>query len=221
MSPNQADHGREARSLAKGRLEALTDGVFAIAITLLVIEIPVPSVEPGESLARAILDQWPSYGAYTVTFFLVGAYWVNHHRMFTLLKGVNHTFLLLNVVFLMAIAIIPFPNALLAEYTLELQLRSVAAAVYGLAMLALAILFNVVWWYAGGRGRLMRDDCDDAKVRKVLNSYLIGPILYLTGVILALVQPIASLVLYFLIPLGYLVEGPVKDIAQGYLETDA
>jgi len=221
MSPNQADPGREARSLAKGRLEALTDGVFAIAITLLVIEIPVPSVEPGESLARAILDQWPSYGAYTVTFFLVGAYWVNHHRMFTLLKGVNHTFLLLNVVFLMAIAIIPFPNALLAEYTLEPQLRSVAAAVYGLAMLALAILFNVVWWYAGGRGRLMRDDCDDAKVRKVLNSYLIGPILYLTGVILALVQPIASLVLYFLIPLGYLVEGPVKDIAQGYRETDA
>jgi uncharacterized membrane protein len=140
--------------------------------------------------------------------------------MFTLLKGVNHTFLLLNVVFLMAIAIIPFPNALLAEYTLEPQLRSVAAAVYGLAMLALAILFNVVWWYAAGRGRLMRDDCDDAKVRKVLKSYLIGPILYLTGVILALVQPIASLVLFFLIPLGYLVEGPVKDIAQGYLETD-
>ena len=221
MSPNQADPGREARSLAKGRLEALTDGVFAIAITLLVIEIPVPSVEPGESLARAILDQWPSYGAYTVTFFLVGAYWVNHHRMFTLLKGVNHTFLLLNVVFLMAIAIIPFPNALLAEYTLEPELRSVAAAVYGLAMLALAILFNVVWWYAGGRGRLMRDDCDVGKVRKVLKSYLIGPILYLTGVILAFVQPVASLVLFVLVPFGYLAEGPVKEIAQGYLETDA
>lgn len=217
---SQSNQG-ESRYLSKARLEALTDGVFAIAITLLVIEIGVPSVEAGESLARAILDQWPSYAAYTVTFFLVGAYWVNHHRMFTLLKGVNHTFLLLNVLFLMAIAIIPFPNALLAEYTQEPSLRSVAAAVYGLAMLALAVLFNAVWWYAARRATLLREDCNQVLVRKVLRSYLVGPLLYLIGVILALVQPIASLVLFVLVPFGYLAEGPVKQVAQGYLPTDA
>jgi uncharacterized membrane protein len=188
MSERKARHQREARYLAVDRLAALTDGVFAIAITLLALEVTVPIVEAGVSgsdLGSALLEQWPSYAAYVVTFFLVGAYWFNHHRMFNLLRGVDHRFLVLNIFFLMAIAIMPFPNALLAEYLLEPEQQGVAIGVYGLAMMTLAVMFNLVWWYAGWRQRLLRPDCDYRLVRQVLNSYLMGPVAYGIGVVVS------------------------------------
>ena len=206
--------------MAVDRLSALTDGVFAIAITLLSLEVAVPIISEaagGPGLIDALVDQWPSYVAYTVTFFLIGAYWINHHRMFNLLRGVNHTFLVLNIFFLMSIAIIPFPNALLAEYARDPELRGVAAAVYGLAMMALAIMFNLVWWYASWNKRLVLAG-DSAKLRKVLRSYLAGPIVYGLAVALSPVAPLWSIGIYLVVPLGYLFEGPVGEIDAGYLE---
>jgi len=195
--------------------------VFAIAITLLAIEITVPIVDStrGSDLADALLHQWPSYVAYAVTFFIVGAYWINHHRMFFLLRGVDHTFLILNILCLMAIAIIPFPNAVVAEYLTDPALRGVAAALYGLAMLMLAIMFNVVWWYADLRG-LFRVDVDKAKVRKVLRTYLTGPVIYLIGLVISMWAPTVSLIIYFVVPFGYLFEGPVGEIDEGYIEME-
>ena len=209
-----------ARHLAVDRLAALTDGVFAIAITLLSLDVVVPTIRDaasGSDLIDALIDQWPSYLAYTVTFFLIGAYWINHHRMFNLLRGVNHTFLILNIFFLMAIAIIPFPNAFLAEYGRDVNLRGVAAAVYGLAMAALAVMFNLVWWYAGWNMRLFDPACDPDRVRKVLNSYLAGPIAYGLAVAITPVAPSVSIAVYLLIPMGYLFEGPIGGIEAGYL----
>ena len=171
---------RGERFLAVDRLAAFVDGVFAIAATLLALEVTVPVVHEaatGAELTSALIKQWPSYAAYSVTFFLVGAYWINHHRMFNLLRGANHTFLVLNNLFLMAIAIIPFPNALVAAYLLQPKLRGVASAVYGIASPALAVMFNVVWWYAYRRG-LFKPGCHPGALRKVLNSYLVGPVLY-------------------------------------------
>jgi len=220
MTEETAASIREVRHLAVDRLAALTDGVFAIAITLLSLEVAVPIVEGaagGEDLTEALFESWPSYVAYTVTFFLIGAYWINHHRMFNLLRGVDHKFLLLNILFLMAIAIIPFPNALLAEYAQDPELRGVAAAVYGFAMVALAAMFNLVWWYAGSNGRLLKPECDVVAVRKVLKSYVVGPVFYGVAVAFALFAPIVSLVLYVIIPLGYFFEGAIADIDEGYI----
>lgn len=209
---------RPSRQLPIRRLEALVDGVFAIAITLLVIEITVPLVAShrGADLARALIDKWPSYVAYAVTFFIVGAYWINHHRMFFLLRGVDHTFLILNIFCLMAIAIIPFPNAVVAEYLTDPDMRGVAAFVYGLGMFVLAVMFNAVWWYAYKRG-LFRNDVDRAKVLKVLRSYGFGPVVFLLGMALSGWAPEAVLIVFVLIPLGYLFEGPVGQIDVGYL----
>ncbi|HSM02361.1 MAG TPA: TMEM175 family protein [Acidimicrobiia bacterium] len=210
------------RRLDVGRLEALTDGVFAIAITLLAIEIGVPHIasDRGADLRDAVLDQWPSYAAYAVTFFLIGAYWMNHHRMFRLLTGVTHRFLVLNIFFLMAIAIIPFPNAVLAEYLAEPELRGVAAAVYGLAMIALAVMFNLVWWYVARHPSLLRPDCNMADLRKVLRSYVMGPVAYGVGLAFAFVAPLVSLAIYVALPLGYMFEGPVKTIDAGYISEE-
>jgi uncharacterized membrane protein len=222
MSEKKAKQVQEGRYLAVDRLAALTDGVFAIAITLLALEVTVPIVEAGaeeSDLGTALVEQWPSYAAYIVTFFLVGAYWFNHHRMFNLLRGVDHRFLVLNIFFLMAIAIMPFPNALLAEYLLEPEQQGVAIGVYGLAMMALAVMFNLVWWYAGWRRRLLRPDCDYRLVRKVLNSYLMGPVVYGIGVVLSFFAPVISLIIFLLIPMGYLFEGPVAKVDAGYISS--
>ena len=217
-----ADPGSEAaaeRKLGVGRLEALTDGVFAIAITLLAIEIAVPHIESasGGDLRQAIVDEWPSYAAYAVTFFLIGAYWMNHHRMFRLLTGITHRFVIINIFFLMAIAIIPFPNAVLAEYLVEPELRGVAAGLYGVAMIALAVMFNLVWWYVARHPSLLRPDCDRAALRKVLRSYLMGPVAYGVALAISFVAPLVTVALYAAIPLGYLFEGPVKTIDAGYM----
>ena len=208
-----------AHQLPTRRLEALVDGVFAIAITLLVLEISVPIVDSAEAsdLVDALIDTWPSYIAYAVTFFIVGAYWINHHRLFFLLRGVDHTFLILNILCLMAIAIIPFPNAVVAEYLRDPALQGVAAALYGVAMLVLALLFNATWWYAHLRG-LFRKDVDPAKIRKVLRSYAVGPVVFALGIALSGWAPVAVLIVFFLLPVGYLFEGPVGQIDEGYLQ---
>src|SRR5688572_14528133 len=97
------------------RLEAFSDGVIAIAITLLILEIEVPHAGPGQSLVSALAEQWPSYAAYVVSFLTVGIMWINHHHMFTQIERANHTFLLLNVIWLMMIGAIPWPTALVAD----------------------------------------------------------------------------------------------------------
>jgi uncharacterized membrane protein len=215
-------HPIQERYLALDRLAAFVDGVFAISATLLVLGITVPAVREagsGADLVSALLTQWPSYAAFSVTFFVVGAYWINHHRMFHLLRGANHTFLVLNNLFLMVIAIIPFPNALVAAYLLQPKLRGVASAVYGIASLALAVMFNVVWWYAYRRG-LFKRECDPGALRNVLNSYLIGPILYGVAIAVSFVAPLASLVVYVVIALAYWSEGPVAAVEGGYAIVD-
>jgi uncharacterized membrane protein len=103
------------RSDDTARLEMFADGVMAIAITLLILEVAVPHVE-GRSLASALARQWPSYVAFVVSFLTIGIIWVNHHHMFKLIARTNHAFLILNVLFLMTICILPWPTALLADY---------------------------------------------------------------------------------------------------------
>jgi uncharacterized membrane protein len=101
--------GSKPQDPTTARLETFSDGVIAIAITLLILEIKVPHPALGQSLADALAHEWPSYAAYVVSFLTIGIIWVNHHHMFTLIGRANHTFLMLNVVFLMFIAAIPFP----------------------------------------------------------------------------------------------------------------
>ena len=119
----------------------------------------------------------------------------------------------------MAIAIIPFPTAVVAEYLTDSAQRGVAAAVYGLAMLILAVLFNAVWWYAALKG-LFRAEVDKAKVRKVLRSYGFGPVVFLAGIVVSRWAPVAVLIVFLLLPLGYLFEGPVAQIDEGYLRDE-
>ena len=184
------------------RLETFADGVMAIAITLLILEVHVPLGEG--SLTSALALEWPSYAGYVVSFLTIGIIWVNHHQMFKLIGRVTHGFLMLNVIFLMTIAFLPFPTALVADYIRVPDSRKAATVVYGLTMIAIAVMFNVVWRSASRNGRLLVPGVDKAGVERISRSYLGGPIAYTVTTLLAFVSPFLSLGLFAAIALYWL-----------------
>jgi uncharacterized membrane protein len=149
----------------KGRVEAFSDGVFAIAITLLVLEIHVPDVHDGDSLWVALGHEWPSYFAYVVGFLGVGVTWLNHHTTFSAIARVNRPLLLLNLLLLMSISAIPWPVELVAKFLDSGAQASVAVAVLGLVMTAMSISYTAFWQYVTRHPDLLRDDVDAEAVR--------------------------------------------------------
>jgi uncharacterized membrane protein len=176
------------------RVEAFSDGVFAIAITLLALEIRVPSPDVtghGSTLLPALLRLWPSYLGYLISFVTIGVMWVNHHSMFVLIRQTDRYFLLLSVFFLMCIAFLPFPTGLLAEY-----LRQVAVATYSASFVLIALAYNALWWYAVREGRLLHPNADRKAVRTISRRYLIGPIAYGVSFAFAFINVWASLAVH-------------------------
>lgn len=159
------------------RIEAFSDGVFAIAITLLIIEISVPVLAGDEGLADALLDAWPSYFAYILSFITIGIYWANHHSFFKLFHHVDHGFLMLNVFFLMMIAFLPFPTAVLAEYLEDPDQRQAAIAFYSFGLLLPAFGWLLLWAWANLRD-LVVHDLDPAFRRFLTRQYVVSNLVY-------------------------------------------
>jgi uncharacterized membrane protein len=196
---------REASETA--RLEAFSDGVFAIAITLLVLEIQVPSptqTHHGRDLLPALLRLWPSYLGYLISFVTLGIMWANHHSIFVLISRTDRYFLLINVLFLMWIAFLPFPTALLAEYLSEPSGRRLVVAVYSAALVMIALAYNAVWWYAAWGGRLLDRNADREAVDTISRRFAIGPLSYGVSFALAFINVWASLAIHGLLT-GYYV----------------
>ena len=185
------------------RLEAFSDGVFAIAATLLILNV---SVAEGRPLAGELLRIWPSYVAYAVSFVTIGIIWINHHTVMTQIGHVDRVFLMISVLFLTNIAFIPFPTRLLAEAFNHPDDLQAAAIAYGVTLTLTAILFNVLWRYAARGNRLLRADADPRTVDGIGRSYLPGPFLYLTATAMALLNPYVSAGLYGALALFYVLE---------------
>jgi uncharacterized membrane protein len=174
------------------RVEAFSDGVFAIAITLLVLDLKVPHIKnSAESLVAALLGQWPSYLAFLTSFITILIMWVNHHNLFTYIKRSNGMFLFLNGLVLLTVTIVPFPTALLAGYIRHPQ-AGVAAAVYAGTFLCNCTAFNMLWRYAAKEKRLLNANMDDGLIKGIKRQALTGIPLYLLAVILAFVSVTAS-----------------------------
>ena len=157
------------------RIEAFSDGVFAIAITLLILEIQVPPQTPHGGLRRALLNLWPSYLAFLASYMTIGVMWLNHHRLFTLINKKDDGLIAFNLLLLLGVTWLPFPTALLAEHLLGSHAdQKVAALVYAGSFLALAVVFNVMWHYAIRVGVVN----DDVNVGAITRQYSLGPILY-------------------------------------------
>src|SRR5919199_4576031 len=141
---------RQDSELTTNRLEAFSDGVFAIAITLLILEIHLPTQAdaPHESVAASLLAIWPSYFAYIFSFVTVGIYWVNHHYIFKIYQKTNHVFNLLNVFFLMCISFLPFPTEVLGSHLLDVNEQRTTISFYVFGLLLPALSWFLLWLYA-------------------------------------------------------------------------
>jgi uncharacterized membrane protein len=191
------------------RVESFSDGVFAIAITLLVLELKVPPAGNSQ-LSSLLVRQWPSYLAFLASFAFIGIMWINHHRLFTHIRRSDHVLLVLNLLLLLGVITVPFPTAVLAENLGQPGERT-ATLLYSGTYVVIAIAFNVLWRYATSRNRrLLGPDVDATAVRQIGVQYAFGPLFYLVCFALAWVSVAASLVLnvalacFFALPPAYL-----------------
>jgi uncharacterized membrane protein len=189
------------------RAEAFSDGVFAVAITLLVLELRVPGGEG--ALLHRLLTIWPSYLAYIVSFLTIGIMWLNHHTMFSHIVRVDRTLLLLNLLLLMVVAAVPFPTALVGEELgkhLHGHDAKTIVAAYGLVMIMMSICFSAVWWYLVFHPRLMSEELRPPAVLRSIPGFGLGFVGYVVATFLALVSPVAALVLFGLLAMYYAFE---------------
>ena len=191
-----------------GRIETFSDGVFAIAITLLIIEIGVPHAEGTESLFEKLVELWPSYLGYAISFLVIGTVWANHHNRFRLISRSDHVLLFLNILFLMCVAFIPFPTALLAEYIREEEHRITAVAVYSGTLAVTAVFFTLLWLYAAGNYRLIDRSVDPSLLRAMTRRFVFGMLLYVLAFALAFVSAAASLTLIVSLALIFVLPEP-------------
>jgi uncharacterized membrane protein len=190
-----------------GRTEAFSDGVFAVAITLLVLNIKIPGLDLSPSnlkdnVLAQLGNEWPMLAAYITSFATIGVMWLNHHRLFTHIKRTDTGLLLLNLLLLLVIVFIPVPTALVAEYLARPDLHS-AAILYSGTMVVLAICYNLLWRYASYHNRLLGKNVDTRAVKAINRQFWFGPLPYLVALILALFSTPASLGLNFLLALFF------------------
>jgi uncharacterized membrane protein len=185
------------------RLEAFSDGVFAIAITLLVLDIHVPDPGSGD-LARELGAQWPSYVAYAVSFLTIGIIWINHHAMIRRLKAVDHEILILNLLLLLFVGLLPFTTALMAAYLKEGQGDHLASAVYAGSFVLMSITFaSLQWLILFRKAHLMVEPMDAGRRRTIIVRGVAGLVPYVLATILAIVSAYATLAICGAIALFY------------------
>ena len=193
--------------MPKNRLEAFSDGVIAIVITLLVLEIhvpPLPAHAGSQALWTALLSLLPNIAAYIISFLICSIYWITHHNFVHDLREVDRTLLWSNNVFLLFLAFLPFPTALLGQHPDE----PVAAAFYGAVCTATGLCFVFMRWYALVRGKLMRNEIPSYELERRIRVGVLSPVLYFIGTALSFASPAVAIVMYLLVPLWYAVGQP-------------
>ena len=192
----------DGTGLKLDRLLALADGTLAIVITLLVLlmEPPPPHLSQGDVM-KDVLDMGHYFAAYVLSFMLAGIYWLGHHGLFHHIRRGDLTLVWLNLIFLMCVAFVPFPTALLVEYPQD----RMAAVLYGLAQLLCSSSLGAIWFYAAHRRRLVAKDLDREIVLRTSLKLGVGPVVYLLSILAAFQHRGLSLLLYVLVPLGYLI----------------
>jgi uncharacterized membrane protein len=186
------------------RLETFSDGVFAIAATLLILDVRLP---PDGSVVHGLLHIWPSYAAYALAFVTIGIMWINHHNVFRQIDRVDRTFLTINVFFLMVIAFVPFPTRVLAEH-LQHDARAAAFA-YGLTMTVMAAMYGTLWFYAATGRRLIDPNADQRMISGISRSFRPGVPIYALATLSALISSWLAVGLYSAIAAFYVLESSI------------
>lgn len=205
--PERSGNAREAAEVGStgstdtARLEAFSDGVFAVAITLLILDLHVPDpTRRDATLWGALLSHWQVYFAYIVSFLVILIMWINHHTLFKVIAYSDHLLMLFNGLLLMFIVVVPFSTSLLSTYLQEPGQpvnQHVAALIYSGVYVIIALLYNLVWRYAAHERRLLGKEIKARHVQRISNGYRYGPALYLAAFLLAFISVGASLFVNF------------------------
>ena len=207
-------HTPGAAGLPPNRLETLADGIFAIAMTILVLELRLP--EPSTDLPHELVALAPRFATFVISFIVLGVYWFAHHQTFYFLVRVNRTVVWLNILFFMGAALIPFVASVLGDHPLD----PVALGLYGAVLGLLAALGLVIWWYITGDRGLVHEKLDPDLVRKVRLWISLGPLISLGAVALAFVNPVVALVVYLALPLIFIVFNPVDSHLESLRQSE-
>jgi uncharacterized membrane protein len=197
--------------MSVGRLEAFSDGVLAIVITLLILEIKVPTGAEG-TLGSALARQWPQYVAFLLSFLIVGIIWLNHHATINLLRRTDHTVQVLNLLLLLPVTVLPWPTELLAEYTREGTAgdRRVAVVVYGVTSSLMALSFNVLWRYILRHPELHKPQVPPELLAVRNRRYNAGLAVYPVATVIGLLN--VPLFLALMLGLAFLYLLPTPDV---------
>lgn len=196
--------------MSKVRLEAFTDGVFAIAATLLILHVTADA--PGARLGRALTHAWPQYAAYVLAFVMIGIWWVNHHAYMMVIDHVDRTLLLAHIFFLVCIAFTPFPTSLVAEHFHDGGLRA-ATFLLGLTMTGAACAMSFIWLHSVRGHRLIVDGTDARVIRRHSRDVRTGVPANAAVTLLALWLPYAALGIFATVALFYVFGGSLFERA--------
>jgi TMEM175 potassium channel family protein len=175
------------------RLQTLADGIFAIALTLLVLSLPVP--KGSRRLAHDLLAQWPFYAAYVVSFVTVAIVWINHHALMDGVVRADRTLMELNLLLMLFVALVPWPTGLLAEYLRDGGSSGAAAVTYGIVMMLMAASFTGIWLWLARTEDLAHPEMRP-RIPLAIRRSSVGPVVYLAGTLLALASAPFSFALY-------------------------
>jgi len=190
------------RSRDPARVMALTDGVFAIIMTLLVLSIQVPKLAAGETLKTAfLLDVWPTVVVFVISFVLTGLYWVAHRDMFNLVRGVDRGLVWLNVLYMLPVALVPAAAALLGAYSHD----ALAIRIYGLLFVLIALMRLALWYYIGTRRHLLIEHVSPRTLWTGIFTSIALILVYLIAILVAGVAPYLSLGIYAGVPVLYFI----------------
>ena len=194
--------GEGVRVNESGRVEAFSDGVFAIAITLLILDIKVP-LDDGSHLWKALGAQWASYDAYAVSFLVIGIMWANHHQVFGYVARVDRVLLFLNLLLLMGVSALPWATAVVSKYLDQPHGSQVALALYGGFMVWHALTFTALWWWLTRTGHLFDSRVDEVAAKATRPRFALGSVIYPVLVGMSFVSAVLTLALHGLLALYY------------------
>jgi uncharacterized membrane protein len=191
------------------RLETFSDGVFAIAATLLVLEIGIDSAG-AHNLGQALLDLWPSYLAYVTSFLTIGIIWMNHHFCVETIARSDRTLMFLNLLLLLTVSFLPFPTRLVAEY-LQKPGEQTAVYAYAATFIVMSVIYNAWWRYASTNRRLIGENVPESRVRAITRAFNPGVPIYVLTLLVAAFSPLASVFLTFAVAAFYLPSGALFE----------
>jgi uncharacterized membrane protein len=194
----------------RSRLEAFSDGVFAIAITLLVLGLHVPV---HGDLGNALVDEWPSFASYLVSFVVIGIIWVNHHAVLDHVTESTRALLFLNLLLLLWVTFIPFPTAMLAEHLRTGDDESLAAAIYSGTMALMGLSFGVLWLYIVRAG-LLAPAMTPEQIRRTTLSFIAGNPFYFAAIGISFVSAPVTLAIIAALAVYYVIAGRGGGIAS-------